>query len=137
MLDDPELDCTPFAHPAWIRGNDAGVLGAVMKGEGGIGKLGSKELQEVCDQIRELVRLKDDSLYGKVRIEIDGINKVLIECGYEKIAFAINEPINTINDKICKSLGVGLRYFVHNDDVVGSCVSVKRLETFLNVDYNK
>lgn len=64
MEDDPELDCTPFAHPAWVRGQEYGVLGAVMrvkealKGEGGIGVLGSNELQEVCDKIRELVKPK-------------------------------------------------------------------------------
>ncbi len=28
--DNPELDCTDFAHPAWWRGNDAGVASLVQ-----------------------------------------------------------------------------------------------------------
>jgi uncharacterized protein (DUF433 family) len=67
--DDPELDATDGAHPAWWRGNDAGVAGAcrvlaaVLDGsDGGSGVVGSEPLEmlrrRLIGQREELERLR-------------------------------------------------------------------------------
>jgi hypothetical protein len=60
MPDLPEDDGTDFAHPAWWRGNDAGVIGAARVVERALqvddwsGTVASSELQAVCDAITHL-----------------------------------------------------------------------------------
>jgi hypothetical protein len=58
--DDPELDATDGAHPAWWRGNDAGVAGAcrvlaaVLDGsDGGSGVVGFEPLEMLRGRLRE------------------------------------------------------------------------------------
>jgi hypothetical protein len=58
--DDPELDGTDGAHPAWWRGNDRGVeaacerIAAVLDGDAGPYTFGSQRLSEVATRIAEL-----------------------------------------------------------------------------------
>lgn len=57
--DDPEADATDGAHPAWWRGNDAGVDGAVRRVNEALDTsetlcLGSPDLQKLCERVRAL-----------------------------------------------------------------------------------
>ena len=63
MRDDPEDDNTPFAHPAFWRGQDDGVRGVVMRvrqildgTDKGEGWLGDPELEAMR---RELLALRE------------------------------------------------------------------------------
>jgi len=61
--DDPELDGTDAAHPAYWRGQDDGVRGVVMRiqrildgQDDGSGVLGHEDLEKVRRRVLELVR---------------------------------------------------------------------------------
>lgn len=64
--DDPSMDATDYAHPAWWRGNEAGVLGAVsrireaIEMDDGEGVLGGADLE----------RLRRDVLAGRERLRL-------------------------------------------------------------------
>lgn len=56
--DDPEADGTDYAHPAYWRGSDAGVRGAVMRirqaidgHDDGSGVIGDSDLEDVRRKI--------------------------------------------------------------------------------------
>ena len=60
-FDDPELDGTPLAHPAYYRGQDSGVNGAcrkiqeVLEGKPIQGTLSHSELDNIRHIIQELM----------------------------------------------------------------------------------
>lgn len=60
LQDDPEVDGTDAAHPAWWRGNDAGVEGAtrrltdVLDGGPLPGHLGYQPLQRALERVSEM-----------------------------------------------------------------------------------
>ena len=68
--DDPELDGTDAAHPAWWRGNDAGAISTALKFEqllkdsshdSGVGAADARErMQQNCaDAVRKIIKLAD------------------------------------------------------------------------------
>jgi len=63
IRDDPDADNTPYAHPAFWRGQDSGIAGAAMRirrvldgDDHGAGVLGSAELEDVR---RRVIALRD------------------------------------------------------------------------------
>ena len=74
--DDPELDATDGAHPAWWRGNDHGVAAATdiiknaLEGKAGEGTLGFEPLQRVREQIYHTLKgLRDMQTAAAIALE--------------------------------------------------------------------
>ena len=91
--DDPEMDATDFAHPAWWRGNDAGVeavvriANEVLDGKDNLaGVSGSDTLQALRERLHALAA---GSAPGRVTVEIrdDGTSSSNREpVAYEQVA---------------------------------------------------
>ena len=65
MKDDPELDATDFAHPAWWRGHINGCEGTCMRIErilegqdDGSGVLGNKKLESLRRKLLKIMETK-------------------------------------------------------------------------------
>lgn len=67
FVDDPEMDATDGAHPAWWRGCDYGVeqvcriIGAVLDGDPGPHHFGSAKLTEVVARVAALAAPSSDA----------------------------------------------------------------------------
>lgn len=70
IQDFPENDCTDFAHPAWWRGNDAGVAGAVRSIKD---ILDSKEIHGVCQQPLQGIRERVHALLSEPLVSYEEV----------------------------------------------------------------
>lgn len=88
--DDPELDGTDFAHPAWWRGNDAGVastiqiVNEILDGRH-MGKFGDASLQALYE------RLKAGEKAGVVKPDYDAIMSAAIVAADAEYAIGPDE----------------------------------------------
>lgn len=89
--DRPETDATDYAHPAWWRGNDAGVAAVVamlskhLDGEPVVGTVNYAPLQAVRARVAALLTQRDAAIAERDRMR----------AFCEKVATPCSEPLNS------------------------------------------